>query len=81
MYINYETKHLKDIDELKITVAELTKRVEKLEDRAGLARGRRDKTIVEIKQEGNNRQNKRNPWITPMYVPGVLLSPAKAQGS
>ena len=38
-----------NIDELFNLIAELTKRVEKLEDRAGLARGRRDKTIVEIK--------------------------------
>ena len=40
---------VEDISELFHLIVELTKRVEKLEDRAGLARGRRDKTIVEIK--------------------------------
>ena len=40
---------INNVEELFNLIAELTKRVEKLEDRAGLARGRRDKTIVEIK--------------------------------
>ena len=46
---NVSLNNVEDISELYFLIAELTKRVEKLEDRAGLARGRRDKTIVEIK--------------------------------
>jgi len=41
--------NVEDISELYFLIAELTKRVEKLEDRAGLAKGRRDKTIVEVR--------------------------------
>ena len=46
---NIAINNVEDISELYFLIAELTKRVEKLEDRAGLAKGRRDKTIVEVR--------------------------------